>query len=88
MLVFVGHLGQAWLYRGGLVLVAVPAAEVMPAGVVEVQMRVTVPEAPAVKVTEAPVLLEVMLPLVMLHCRVLLPWEAVLAELPVLPAVT
>ena len=53
--------------RATLAEVAVPAAEEVPPALVTTQLRVTVPGAPGVKVTEVPVELPTMEPPLMLQ---------------------
>ena len=64
---------------GTTVLVPEPWALAVPAALVAMQFSCTEPEAPAVKVTLVPVVLEVMEPPVMVHARVLPAWAGVLA---------
>ena len=61
------------------VLLVVPAAEVVPAALVAVQLRPTEPVAPAWKVTLAPLVADVKVPLVMVQAKVMPAWGRVVA---------
>ena len=59
---------------GTMALLAVPAAELAPSALVAMQLRLTEPDAPAVKITLVPLAVEVRVPLVMVQAKVLPAW--------------